>query len=201
MLAKCLLSLCCPRQTLLILAAYLNRKCLHSQGSDCCLDLEACMVDAQEDQASVQSRQSKSLPQGHKAQQLHNLDSQVRSGNRQIAAVAAGLVRSHSCMSPPRVLRRNSSGLPSATATYTALRKAAAGGSLIPDFCQPNSVGGRWRTSHNLHGSKLGNKLHAFQQCQQADPAVLHSRTELHFPSEQVRTWTTGDVAICGLLS
>ena len=194
MLAKCLLSLCYPHQTFLILAAYLNRNCLHSQGSDCCLDLGACMVDAQADQASVQSCQDKSL-HSHKAQQLYGLDSQVRSGNKQTAAVAAGLVRIHSCMSPPRVLRRNSSGLPSATATYTALRKAAAGGSLIPDFCQPNSVGGRRRTSHDLHGSKLGNKLHAFQQCEHAD------RSEWHFPSKQVRKSTIRDITICGLLS
>lgn len=176
------------------MAAYLNRKCLHNQGSDYCLDLGVCMVDAQAEQASAQPCQSKPL-HSHKAQQLYNLDSQVHSGNRQIAAVAAGLVRVHSCMSPPRVFRRNSSGLPSATATYTALRKAAAGGSLIPDFCQPNSVGSRRRTSHDLHGSKLVNKLHAFQQCQHTD------RTELHFPSKQVRKSTIRVIAICGLLS
>lgn len=152
------------------------------------------MVDAQAEQASAQPWQSKPL-HSHRAQQLHNFDSQVHSGNRQIAAVAAGLVRVHSCMSPPRVLRRNSSGLPSATAAYTALRKAAAGGSLIPDFCQPNSVGGRRRTSHGLHGSKLGNKLHGFQQCQHTD------KSELHFPCKKVRKSTIRVVAICGLLS
>ena len=152
------------------------------------------MVDAQAEQASVQPCQSKHL-HSHKAQQLYDPDRQVHSGNRQIAAVAAGVVRVHSCMSPPRVLRRNSSGLPSATATYTALRKAAAGGILIPDFCQPNSVGGRRRTSHDLHGSKPGNKLHTFQQYQHAD------RSELHCPSKQVRKSTICDVAICGLLS
>ena len=63
-----------------------------------------------------------------------------RTGKRQTAVAAAGLVRTHSCLSTSRVLRRNSSGLPSATATYTALRKAAAGGSLIPKACQPNTV-------------------------------------------------------------
>ena len=154
------------------------------------------MVHSQADPASVHSCQSKSL-HSHKAQQPHNVDNQARSANRQLAAAAAaGLVRVHSCMSPPRVLKRNSSGLPSATATYTALRKAAAGGSLIPDFCQPKSVGGRRRTSHDsLHGSKLGNKLHAFQRRQHAD------RSELCFPSKQVRLSIICDIAICGLLS
>ena len=192
---RCSRSACCrcaTRVRLSILAAYLNRQCFHSQGSDCCVDLEVCMADAQAEHASLQPCQSKPL-HSYKAQQLYNLDSQVHSGNRQIAAVAAGLV--HSCLSPPRVLRRNSSGLPSATATYTALRKAAAGGTLIPDFCQPNSVGGRRRTSHDLHGSKPGNKLHAFQQCQHTD------RSELHFPSKQVRKSTMCVIAICGLLS
>ena len=60
-----------------------------------------------------------------------------RTGKRQTAVAAAGLVRTHSCLSTSRVLKRNSNGLPSATATYTALRKAAAGGSLIPKACQP----------------------------------------------------------------
>ncbi len=66
---------------------------------------------------------------------------------RQTVATAAGLVRIHSCLSPPRVLRRNSSGLPSATATYTALRKAAAGGSLIPESCQSKYANSKQHTS------------------------------------------------------
>ena len=52
--------------------------------------------------------------------------------NKQSKAPAVGLVRIHGCLSPPNKLRRNIRGLPSATATYTALKKAAAGGSLIP---------------------------------------------------------------------
>lgn len=56
----------------------------------------------------------------------------LRRNNTQSQASAVGLVRVHSCLSPPNKLRRNSRGLPSATATYTALKKAAAGGSLIP---------------------------------------------------------------------
>lgn len=49
---------------------------------------------------------------------------------------AVGLVRIHSCLPHPNKLKRNSRGLPSATATYTALKKAAAGDSLLPDSCQ-----------------------------------------------------------------
>ena len=62
-------------------------------------------------------------------------------------ASSVGLARVHSCISPPRTLRRNSRGLPSATATYTAMRKAAAGGSLIPDFCQPANAAGQQLSS------------------------------------------------------
>lgn len=62
--------------------------------------------------------------------------SAVGHNNKQSKAPSVGLVRIHSCLSPPQRLRRNSRGLPSATATYTALKKAAAGGSLIPGHCQ-----------------------------------------------------------------
>lgn len=65
--------------------------------------------------------------------------SAVGHNNKHSKAPSVGLVRIHSCLSPPHRLRRNSRGLPSATATYTALKKAAAGGSLIPGSCQ--SVG------------------------------------------------------------
>lgn len=38
----------------------------------------------------------------------------------------------HNCLHASKVLRRRNKGWPSATATYTALRKAAAGGILVP---------------------------------------------------------------------
>lgn len=39
----------------------------------------------------------------------------------------------HNCLAAHTVLKRKGNGLPSATATYTALRKAALGGSLLPE--------------------------------------------------------------------
>ena len=55
-------------------------------------------------------------------------------------SAAQAAVLAHNCLLTKQGLRRNSKGQLSATATYTALRKAAAGGSLIPEACQPDKT-------------------------------------------------------------
>lgn len=72
-----------------------------------------------------------------------------RGTNKQSKATVTGLVRIHSCLSPPH-LRRNSKGMPSATATYTALRKIAAGGNLIPTSCQTAETSSQRHRRQNI---------------------------------------------------
>lgn len=76
--------------------------------------------------------------------------SAVGHNNKQSKAPSVGLIRIHSCLSPPQRLRRNSRGLPSATATYTALKKAASGGSLIPGSCQSLDTHSQQQASQSI---------------------------------------------------
>ena len=70
--------------------------------------------------------------------------------NKQSKASAVGFVRVHSCLPPTSKLRRNSRGLPSATATYTALKKAALGGSLFPGPCQTVGADSQQHVSQSI---------------------------------------------------
>ena len=87
----------------------------------------------------------------------------VGRNNQPSKASAVGLVRVHSCLSPRNKLRRNSRGLPSATATYTALKKAAAGGSLLPGSCQ------------TVDGHSQRHVSHGIQQQKTSMQSVLHT--------------------------
>lgn len=60
----------------------------------------------------------------------------------------------HNCLAVHTTLRRKSNGLPSATATYTAFRKAAAGGGLLPDY--------HHQLPHQMPGQQVGKKQVVF---------------------------------------
>ena len=89
-----------------------------------------------------------------------------RSKIRSKASVT-GLVRVHSCLSPPHRLRRNSRGLPSATATYTALRKVAAGVNSAPGSCQTADA----FSQHQSHQNKQHHEK-AVHTVRQTEPGV-----------------------------
>ena len=75
-------------------------------------------------------RQPQHTPRTH-ADRAALPEAQTRTSLHPQAIPEAAL---HNCLAAHRVLKRKSNGLPSATATYTALRKAAVGGSLLPDY-------------------------------------------------------------------
>lgn len=106
-------------------------------------------------------------PQDHAFERtkVSHSSSHSRSSKRQTASTASRLIRTHSCLSPPRVLRRKSSGLPSATSTYTALRKAAAGGSQIPHVCQANYAKNKQHTSQAAHQATDADMPSGSTQC------------------------------------
>ena len=92
----------------------------------------------------------------------------VGRNNKQSKASAVGLVRVHSCLSPPNNLRRNSRGLPSATATYTALKKAALGGSLFPGSCQTVGAHSQQHVSQSIKQQEA-----SMQSLRDTRPTVL----------------------------